>query len=80
MNVALVRASEGDKSTLENLLHLYVHDFSEFLGFTPSEQGWFSYPRLPLYWREVGRAAFLIRAADNLAGFALTSKRFPRYG
>ena len=74
MNVALVRASESDQTTLANLLHLYVHDFSEFLGTTPSEQGWFSYPRLPLYWREAGRAAFLIRAGDALAGFALTSR------
>ena len=73
MNVALVRASDSDQITLANLLQLYVHDFSEFLGTTPSEQGQFSYPRLSLYWRDTGRAAFLIRAADKLAGFALTS-------
>ena len=74
MNVTLVRASERDQPTLANLLHLYAHDFSEFLGTTPSEQGWFSYPSLPLYWREASRAAFLIRAADDLVGFALTSR------
>jgi len=74
VKVELVRASERDQPTLANLLHLYVHDFSEFLGTTPSEQGWFSYPRLPLYWQEAGRAAFLIRAAGSLAGFALISR------
>ena len=74
MDVALARASESDQVTLANLLHLYAHDFSEFLGTTPSEQGWFSYPRLPLYWRDPGRAAFLIRAGNALAGFALTSR------
>jgi len=74
MKVELVRASERDQPILSNLLHLYVHDFSEFLGTTPSEQGLFSYPRLPFYWREAGRAAFLIRAAGSLAGFALTAR------
>jgi predicted acetyltransferase len=74
VNVALVRASESDHGTLANLLQLYVHDFSEFLGTSPSEAGQFSYPALPLYWREAGRAAFLIRAADRLAGFALVAQ------
>jgi len=74
VKVELVRASERDQPTLANLLHLYVHDFSEFLDASPSEQGWFSYPKLPLYWQDVGRAAFLIRASDKLAGFALTSR------
>jgi predicted acetyltransferase len=74
MNVALVRASESDQSTLANLLHLYIHDFSEFLGTTPSEEGRFSYPALPLYWHEAGRAAFFIRVAGGLAGFALVSQ------
>jgi len=74
VKVALLRASESDQPTLANLLHLYLHDFSEFIPTTLSEQGLFSYPKLPLYWRELGRAAFLIRAGDALAGFALTSR------
>src|SRR5262249_52302589 len=43
---------------------------ADFRGQVTSEQGWFSYPKLPLYWQDVGRAAFLIRASDKLAGFA----------
>jgi predicted acetyltransferase len=74
VKVELVRASESDEPTLANLLHLHIHDFSEFLGMTPSEQGWFSYASLPLTWKEVGRAAFLVRAADRLVGFALISR------
>ena len=74
VNVALVRASKSDESTLENLLHLYVHDFSEFLGMKPSEEGWFSYPSLPLYWSESGRAAFFVRSGGSLVGFALVSQ------
>lgn len=74
MNLALVRASRSDESKLENLLHLYVHDFSEFLGMKPSEDGWFSYPALPLYWSDPGRAAFLVRSGGGLVGFALVSQ------
>jgi len=74
VNVGLVRAARSDESTLKNLLHLYIHDFSEFLGMKPSEEGWFSYPALPLYWSESGRAAFLIRSEGSLVGFALVSQ------
>jgi predicted acetyltransferase len=74
MTVALVRASETDRSVLENLLHLYVHDFSEFLGMTPSDEGRFEYPALPLYWSESGRAAYFIRSGSDLAGLALVSR------
>jgi predicted acetyltransferase len=73
-NVTLVPASKSDESTIKNLLHLYIHDFSEFLGLKPSEEGWFSYPALPLYWSEAGRSAFLIRSGGSLVGFALVSQ------
>jgi len=74
VNVSLVRASESDEGTLRNLLHLYIHDFSEFLGMKPSEEGWFSYPALPLYWSEPNRAAFFVRSEGGLVGFALVSQ------
>ena len=74
VNVVLVRAAKSDDRTLANLLHLYVHDFSELLGMKPSEEGWFSYPALPLYWSEAGRAAYLVRSEGSLVGFALVSK------
>jgi len=74
LNVTLVRADRNDEATLKNLLHLYVHDFSEFLGMKPSEEGWFSYPALPLYWSEAGRAAYLVRSEGGLVGFGLISQ------
>ena len=74
LNVALVRASKNDESILKNLLHLYVHDFSEFLGIRPSEEGWFSYPALSLYWSDTSRHAFLVRSGGGLVGFALVSQ------
>ncbi len=74
MNVELVPALESDQPRLENLLELYVHDFSELLGLTPGEDGRFSYPKLPTYFREEGRAPFLLRADGRLSGFALASR------
>lgn len=72
--MSLVPASERDENVLENLLQLYVHDFSEFLGLIPSEEGRFSYPGLSRYWIDEGRSAYLIRSEGNLAGFALVSQ------
>lgn len=74
VKATLIRASRSDENTLKNLLQLYIHDFSEFLGIRPSEKGWFSYPALPLYWSEVGRNAFLVRSGGGLVGFALVSQ------
>jgi predicted acetyltransferase len=74
VNVSLVRALKSDECTLKNLLHLYIHDFSEFLGLTPSEDGSFSYPALPLYWSESDRTAYFIRTGAGLVGFALVSR------
>ena len=74
LNVGLFQAAKSDENTLRNLLQLYIHDFSEFLGMRPSEEGWFSYPSLPLYWSEPTRVAYLIRAEGSLVGFALVSR------
>jgi predicted acetyltransferase len=74
MRVEVSRAARSERSTLENLLQLYLHDFSEILGIVPSDDGRFDYPRLPLYWTESGRTPFLFRAEGQLAGFALVSR------
>jgi len=71
MQVALVTAKRTDRATLENLLELYIHDFSEILGDTPGEAGRFGYAGLDAYWSEAGHLPYLIRADGRLAGFAL---------
>jgi predicted acetyltransferase len=73
-SISLVRALKSDECTLKNLLNLYIHDFSEFLSITPSEDGSFPYPALPLYWTEPGRTANFIRSGPRLVGFALVSQ------
>ena len=72
MLIELTRATPADRERLENLLELYVHDFSEILEVTPGENGRFGYPLAP-YWTEPGRFPFLVRADGRLAGFALVA-------
>ncbi len=70
--IVLIPATPADQSRLENLLELYLHDFSEIVGFTPGEDGRFGYAANP-FFTEPGRFPFLIRADNQLAGFALLS-------
>jgi len=73
--VEVVRATVEDEPVLANLLELYAHDFSELIDLTLGPNGRFGYPRLALYWREEDRRfAFLLRADDQLAGFALVTR------
>jgi predicted acetyltransferase len=74
VRIELAVASVSDQPALANLLTLYLHDFSEVLGGTPGPDGRFVYGRLPLYFEEAGRTAFLVRAEGALAGFALVSR------
>jgi predicted acetyltransferase len=74
MRVELAEASISDVPILANLLSLYLHDFSEVFGSAPGPDGRFDYERLPLYFEEPGRTAFLIRSDGALAGFALVSR------
>ncbi len=74
MLVELAIATEADRERLENLLELYLHDFSEILGNAPRENGRFGYDGLNAYWKEPGRFPFLIRADGQLAGLALVAR------
>jgi predicted acetyltransferase len=71
MQIELVRAALADQPRIANLLELYLHDFSEIVGFAPDDDGHFGYAGLDAYWTEPGRHPFLIRAGGELAGFAL---------
>ena len=74
MLIELAIATDADRERLENLLELYIHDFSEILGSAPRENGRFGYDGLDAYWKEPGRFPFLIRADAQLAGFALVAR------
>ena len=78
-SVTLEVAHPDQRATLDNLVQLYTHDFSELWAGLPrgevDESGRFPpYPHLDLYWREEGRVPLLIRAGGALAGFALLNR------
>jgi predicted acetyltransferase len=79
--VSLVEATAVQRPLLEQLLQLFLHDFSEQL---PRESPWgevdedglFAYPpTLDPYWREPDHVPLLIRADGHVAGFALVNRR-----
>ena len=65
----------GHRTAIENLFQLYVHDFTDFWTerrVELQEDGRFPpYPWLETYWNDPSRAAYLIRADGQLAGFVL---------
>jgi predicted acetyltransferase len=77
--VTLTRVSDGEATTLSNLLQLYIHDLSDaFPNVELGRDGLFRYDQLPLYWtRPDERFGFLIRSHGNLAGFALAKRGSP---
>lgn len=74
MRVTVEQASVSDAPLLENLLNLYLYDFSEVHGTAPESDGRFRYPRLPLYFSEANRTPLIIWADGAPAGFALVSR------
>jgi len=72
--IELVPAGPEQESILSNLLELYAHDFSEFLGLDLGADGRFGYPDLPLYWSEAHRYPFLIKVDVRLAGLVLVKR------
>jgi predicted acetyltransferase len=73
--VEMTVARAEDRQVLENLMQLYVHDFSEHWAGTADgelgEDGRFGLFPLDSYWTEADRIPLLIRADGFLAGFAL---------
>ncbi len=71
MRVEIQPAALSDKLVLRNLLELCQHDYSEYDGQDPDENGLFGYRWLDHYWTEPERHPFLVRAEGRLAGFVL---------
>jgi predicted acetyltransferase len=65
----------GHRTAIENLFQLYVHDFTDFWTerrVELQEDGRFPpHSWLESYWGDPSRAAYLIRADGQLAGFVL---------
>ena len=66
-----------ERAALDQLVQLYIHDFSELWAGTPRGEldaggRFFMYP-LDNYWSDPSRVPLLIRRAGHLAGFALVN-------
>lgn len=67
----LLPAPLDQKPALENLMHLYLYEFSDYDGADADAQGRFIDENLQRYWVETGRFPFVVRVAGKLAGFVL---------
>ncbi len=74
MNIEVVRAAPQDKAVLDNLLQLYMYDFSEMLGTDVNALGRFDFEwlhKIDIYWTESRRHPFLVKVDGQVAGLAL---------
>jgi predicted acetyltransferase len=78
MKIQIDLANKSEQPILENLMQLYLYDFSEMCGDDCDERGLFEYEYLPRYWIEPERHPFLIRVDGKLAGFALVREMVER--
>jgi predicted acetyltransferase len=73
-------ASAAERGILDNLLPLYLHDFSEFAAGTPhgelAPDGRFA-TTIPIarWWKADGHVPLLLRHHGNLSGFALLNRQ-----
>jgi predicted acetyltransferase len=77
MNVTLTPALRAQEPTIQNMVQLYTHDFSEFWSGTArgdlgSDGRFDSYP-MDDYWSRPGWSAAFILSDGVLAGFVLTN-------
>jgi len=74
MQIELNEATLRDKPIIQNMMQLYLYDFSEIEGFDPDERGLFHYRYLDQYWTEEDRFPFTVRMDGRLAGFVLVNQ------
>jgi predicted acetyltransferase len=71
-------ATQSDAELLSNLLELYIHDVCDvFPNVEFGPDGRFGYPKLPLYWSDPNRFAYLVRHEGRVAGFVLATRGSP---
>ena len=60
MEVSLVKINAGSRHVLENLFPYYIYDMSEYMGWSPNDNGDFSFNKsnLDVYWERVDHAPY----------------------
>ncbi|MEW6717794.1 MAG: GNAT family N-acetyltransferase [Chloroflexota bacterium] len=77
MHIDVQPATLEEKPILQNLMELYLYDYSEIEGDDVDDLGLFGYDYLGHYWTEPQRHAYLVRVDGKLAGFALLQTDLP---
>ena len=73
--ISLEPASKAERPALENLMQLYIYDWSELRPLDVGADGRFPDYPLAAYWEDAWRHPLLLRVDGRLAGFALVSER-----
>ena len=71
MDLSIAPVLFCEKGTLKNLLEKYSYEFSQYDNRGVDDSGLHGYSNLDLYWTEMGRHAFFIKASNKLAGFTM---------
>jgi predicted acetyltransferase len=71
--ITLLRATQDERMSLENLMQLYAYDWSELRPLDVADNGRFADYPLDVYWQQDWRHPFLLRVDGKVAGFALIS-------
>jgi predicted acetyltransferase len=72
--ISLIPATSAERPALENLMQLYIYDWSELRLLDVADDGRFPAYPLDAYWQDGGRHPLLLRVDGHLAGFALVSE------
>lgn len=76
MTVILKEVLESEKSILNNLYSLYLHDLSKFTSMIDiGEDGCFHYEGLEKFWEIDGISPFFLKLDNNIIGFLLLLER-----
>jgi len=72
--ISLSPASKAERPALDNLMQLYIYDWSELRPLDVRDDGRFPDYPLDAYWADSRRHPLLLRVDGRLAGFALVSE------
>jgi len=73
--ISLSPGTKAERPAFDNLMQLYIYDWSELRPLDVTEDGRFADYPIDAYWVDDWRHPLLLRVDGRLAGFALVSER-----
>ena len=74
LDLEIYGARADKQAIIDNLLQLYVYEFSASLAIDVGDDGRFPWDGLEEYWNDDTLHPFLFKAGTKLAGFALVQR------